>query len=329
MAEFIELKLGRQWKISSKLAVWLKLCLALLSVSFAPIFIRFSETDLGANGTVLNRLLIFAVFFGTGRIISRQWTTTVSKREEKVQKLEPLTWQQWFLLLAVGISSITTLGLWAVSLQYTSVAKSMLLNNLTPVFTSLEAWLCLGKRFDYKFLLGIGIALIGAIVLGLEDLQSSSEHLLGDIYALLSAIFSGLYFLIAEQLRNRFNATTILLWRSTIGSIILFPFVLVREGQLFPHTLTAWLAVMGLGLISEGLGQRLLVDCIEQLSSSFITLFLLLEPIIGAMLAWLIFAEGLSSNIWLGFAVILIGIYLAQSSTAAIHEYTDRKDSPK
>ena len=46
------------------------LCLALLSVSFAPILIRFSETELGANGTVFNRLLIFALVFGLGRFIS-------------------------------------------------------------------------------------------------------------------------------------------------------------------------------------------------------------------------------------------------------------------
>ena len=91
------------------------------------------------------------------------------------------------------------------------------------------------------------------------------------------------------------------------------------EDQLFPTTMVGWLAVIGLGLISEGLGQRLLADCMKQLSSSFIALFLLLEPIIGAILAWLIFAEGLNSTTWLAFVVILSGIYLAQSSSATIH----------
>ena len=318
MAEILELKLPRQWTITSKLSTWLKLCLALLSVSLAPIFIRFSEIDLGAYGTVLNRLWIFAVFFGTGRLISHQLTAKINKNQP-VKEKESLTWQQWILLLTVGISSIATLGLWAISLEYTSVVKSMLLNNLTPVFTSLGAWLYLGKRFDYKFLLGMSIALTGAVILGLEDLQGSSEHLLGDIYALLSAVFLGLYFLIVEQLRSRFTATTILLWRCIIGSMLLAPFVWIREGQLFPTSIEAWLAVIGLGLISEGLGQRLLADCMEQLSSSFIALFLLLEPIIGAILAWLIFAEGLNYITWLAFTVILSGIYLAQSSSATIH----------
>ena len=319
MEEIIELKLRRSSLIQSELTAWLTLSLALLSVSLAPIFIRFSETDLGANGTVFNRLWIFALVFGTGRLISQRLTATPSSCEE-VKRQEPLTWQQWLLLLAVGLSSMTTLGLWAISLEYTSVAKSMLLNNLTPVFTSLGAWLCFGRRFDYKFLLGMSIALTGAFALGLEDLHGSEEHLVGDIYALLSAVFLGIYFLIVEQLRSRFSATTILLWRCTIGSLLLVPIVLMSEGQLFPTSLNCWLAVIGLGLISEGLGQRLIAHCMEQLSSSFIALFLLLEPIISALLAWLIFAEGLSSTTWVGFAVILTGIYLAQSSSAAIQE---------
>lgn len=320
MAEIIEFKLHRPSIVKSKLTAGLTLCIALLSVSFAPIFIRFSETDLGANGTVFNRLLIFALVFGTGRVISQRLTATASSSEEVKGQEEPLTWLQWLLLLAVGLSSITTLGLWAISLEYTSVAKSMLLNNLTPVFTSLGAWLCLGKRFDEKFLLGMSIALIGALALGLEDLQGSEEHLVGDIYALLSAVFLGIYFLIVEQLRHRFSATTILLWRCTIGSLLLLPIVLMREGQLFPTSLPCWLAVMGLGLISEGLGQRLIADCMEQISSSFIALFLLLEPIISAMLAWLIWSESLSLTTWVGFAVILTGIYLAQSSSSAIQD---------
>jgi drug/metabolite transporter (DMT)-like permease len=57
----------------------------------------------------------------------------------------------------------------------------------------------------------------------------------------------------------------------------------------------------------------------DVLSSSFISLFLLLEPIISAILAWFIFQEQLSPITWVGFAVILSGIYLANSSQSAAH----------
>ncbi|MGB7415434.1 MAG: DMT family transporter, partial [Thermosynechococcaceae cyanobacterium] len=291
------------------------LCVALLAVSFAPIFIRLSETELGANGTVLNRLLIFAVVFGTGRLIA-QWTAAPQEPKNE----EPITTQQWILLVSVGLISMISLGLWALSLQYTSVAKCMLLSNLTPIFTSIGAWCFLGKRFDGRFLAGMAVALSGAIFLGLSDLNSGGGLLTGDIYALLSAVFLGIYFLLVEQLRQRFSATTILLWRCIIGSAFLLPIVLTTEGQVFPTTRTAIFAVLGLGIICEGLGQRLIAACMDQFSSSFVSLFLLLEPIISAILAWFIFVEHFGPITWVGFAVVLTGLYFAQTSESAQHE---------
>jgi len=286
--------------------ILLTLCVALISVSFAPIFIRLSETELGANATVFNRLAIFLFSAGSVRL-TQQWLFPVAE----VEQAEPLTSHNWFCLVGVGISSAISLVLWAMSLEYTTVAKCMLLNNLTPLFTSLAGWLLLGKRFDIRFLTGMGIALTGAIALSLEDIHAAESLLLGDIYALLSAAFLGIYFLLVEQLRSRFSATTILLWRCAIGTAALLPIVLLTEGSVFPGTKVAILAVLGLGLISEGLGQRLLADCLNKLSASFVALFLLLEPIISALLAWLIFAERLSPGTWVGFAIVLTGIYLA------------------
>ena len=311
----IQLKLAGQDNSRVQLIAFATLVIALISISFAPIFIRISEIELGANGTVFNRLCIFFMVFGLAQTIRRRFYAP-----EDISIESPLNAKHWLFLLLVGLVSITSLGLWAISLEYTSVANSMLLNNMTPIFTSIGAWLCFGKCFDTKFMLGMSLALSGAIFLGLQDLQGTNGHLIGDFYALLSAVFLGIYFLIVEQLRSRFSATTILLWRCGIGSILLVPFVLLTEGQLFPTAWQTWLAVIGLGIISEGLGQRLLADCLDKFSSSFIAMFLLLEPIVSAMLAWVIFAEALNSTTWLGFVIILTGIYLAQSSHAAVHE---------
>ncbi|MGB3293379.1 MAG: DMT family transporter [Phormidesmis sp.] len=288
------------------------LFVALIAVSFAPIFIRFSETELGANATVLNRMAIFLLCFGSVRWAKQRLPSSTN------DETTPIPLRQWLLLVGVGASAVISLVLWAISLQYTTVAKCMLLNNLTPLFTSLGSWLLLGKRFDSRFLAGMTIALAGAIGLGMEDLQGAEGFLIGDVYALLSAVFLGIYFLIVEQLRCRFSATTILLWRCAIGSAVLLPVVLLTEGQVLPTTTAAILAVLGLGLISEGLGQRLLADCLDKLSSSFVALFLLLEPIVSALLAWLIFMEQLSPATWVGFAVVLSGIYLAQTSQGCL-----------
>lgn len=291
------------------------LTFALLAISFAPIFIRLCETEIGPNATVFNRMFIFLMVFGIGKFLARQPDT-----EPQTETKEAIAKTQWFLLGGVGVISIISLVLWAVSLQYTTVAKCMLLNNLTPIFTSLGSWLLFGKKFDRRFLIGMAIALTGALALGFEDLQGGEGLLIGDILAVLSAVFLGTYFLMVEQLRNSFDATTILLWRCGVGSGILIPLVFFTEDQFFPTTKIAIVAALGLGILCEGFGQRLIAACLDKLSSSFVSLFLLLEPIVSALLAWVIFAEALGLTTWLGFAVVLTGIYLAQSSSAAVQE---------
>lgn len=297
---------------SPKLSSFIAIFIALLAVSFAPIFIRFSETELGSYATVLNRFLVFCFVFGGAQLVARQFAPPAVEADASAP-------YPWVLLVSTGAIATLSLVLWAMSLEYTTVAKSMLLNNLTPIFTSLGSWLVFRKTFDRRFILGLIVALTGALSLGLADFFGSNDgQLLGDIYAILSAVFLGTYFLLVEVLRARCSATTILLWRCSVGAILLFPLVyFIEDGQFFPTTVPAICAVIGLGLVSEGLGQRLLAQSLDQFSSSFICLFLLLEPIVSALLAWGIFAEVLKPVTLAGFMIILTGLYLAQSSESA------------
>ena len=94
------------------------------------------------------------------------------------------------------------------------------------------------------------------------------------------------------------------------------------EEQLFPQTWQVWLAVVALALVCQVLGQGLLVYSLKQFSSGFIAVFLLLEPILTAILAWLVFAELLDWTNWLAFVMVLSGIYLTRSSGSATQSVT-------
>lgn len=292
---------------------------ALLAVSLAAIFICWSEEYIGPNATIFNRLwiatLVFALWNGFDAARLR---LSSGKSVER----SPYTSKDLALLVAVGIVSSTSLGFWAWSLTQTNVANSTVLRNLTPLFTTLGGWLLLGRNFEGKFLIGLAIAMGGAIAMGIGDFHIAANSLLGDIAALLAALFYAGNLLLSEQLRMKFPATTILMWRCLIGSGLILPLVLLTENQVFPSSWQGWLAVIGLGVICQAFGQGLLIHSLGQLSSSFVAVFLLLEPIITAILAWAIFGESLSPLNWLAFAVVLVGIYLAKSSPSV-----DKKSS--
>lgn len=290
---------------------------ALLAVSLAAIFIRLSEREIGPLATVFNRLwiatVVFAVWNGAG---------AARRRMSEAQPFERsnYTARDILLLTAVGVVSSASLGFWAWSLTQTNVANSTVLRNLTPLFTTLGGWLLLGRRFDNRFLVGMTVALVGAIAIGIDDLQTAAEHLAGDITALLSAMFYAGNLLIAEHLRAKFPATTILMWRCFIGSILILPLVLLSGDRVFPYSWQGWLAVIALAVVCQAFGQGLLIHSLGRLSSGFVALFLLLEPVITAIIAWLLFAEKLTLFNWLAFSVVLAGIYLAKSSG-----YADKK----
>ncbi|NET31535.1 MAG: DMT family transporter [Cyanothece sp. SIO1E1] len=290
------------------------LSLALIAVSFAAIFIRWSEQEIGPNATVFNRLWIATLVFGL-------WDGLkfMQSRQSENLSLKPLkyTQQDLLLLLIVGVVSSASVACWAWSLTQTTVANSTLLRNLTPLFTSLGGWLFLSQRFESKFIVGMGLAMVGAIAIGWDDLELATANFIGDGVALLSALFYGVNLLVVERLRAKWATPTILLWRCSIGALLLLPVVLLSETRLFPYSWQGWVVVICLAIVCQAFGQGLLVYSLKNFSSGFIAIFLLLEPVLTAGLAWLIFAENLSLLNGLAFSLVLAGIYLAKSSQSA------------
>jgi drug/metabolite transporter (DMT)-like permease len=290
------------------------LFLAILALSFAAIFIKLSERELGPVATIFNRFWVATLILGLGNVLK-----TLSERHSHGSSLQKqhYTVSDLVLLLVMSCFFSGTLITWAWSLTQTSVANSNLLHNVTPLFTTLMGWLFLRQCFEGRFLLGMVLAISGSILIGLGDLQVASDNFTGDSLAILSAVFSAANLLTVEKLRAKFSATTILLWCSFFGTLLTFPIVLLTEDVLFPYSWAGWLAIIAQALVCQVLGQSLQAYNLKQFSSGFVAVFLLLDPVITAILAWVIFSEQLSPLNWVAFSVVLAGIYLAKYSQGA------------
>ena len=289
----------------------ISLFLAIFALSFAAIFIRLSERELGPVATIFNRFWVATAILGLGNLFK-----TLSERNSPLQK-EHYTSSDLVLLLAMSVFFSSTLISWAWSLTQTSVANSNLLHNVTPLFTTVIGWLFLSQSFDGRFLIGMVVAISGSILIGLGDLHIGSDNFTGDSLAILSAVFSAANLLTVEKLRAKFSATTILLWCSFVGAVLTFPIVLLTEDVLFPSSWAGWLAIIAQALVCQVVGQSLQAYNLKGFSSGFVAVFLLVDPVITAILAWIIFSEELSPLNWLAFSVVLAGIYIAKPSQGA------------
>jgi drug/metabolite transporter (DMT)-like permease len=304
----------QQTKLTSSLIPVSLLLVAVLTLSFAAIFIRWSEQYIGPSATVFNRFWISFVILGLVQGIRS--FISLFFRDSPTQQ-QTYTLEDVLLLLAsAAVTSISQIS-WAWSVTQTSVANSNLLHNLAPIFTTLGGWLLLGHRFNSKFLIGMALAMGGAFTISIQDLHIAGDHLVGDVLALLSAVFYAGNFLVSEKLRVKFSTATILLWSCFFRSCITLPVALFTENQIFPSSLQGWLAVISLAVFCQVIGSGILIYSVKRFSSGFTSMFLLLEPIITAILAWLVFDESLSPLNLLTFFVVLVGIYLAKSGQGA------------
>jgi len=93
--------------------------------------------------------------------------------------------------------------------------------------------------------------------------------------------------------------------------------VLIWEERLFPVSSFGWFAVIGLAVICQVVGQGLQAYSLKRLSSGLVGVLLLLDPVLAALIAAVVFLEQLSLINGIGFAIILVGIYMAKSSHSA------------
>lgn len=293
---------------------------SLVCLSSTPIFIRFSEYELGPNATIFNRFWIAAIAFG---LLNQLLTLRRRKRtnETETESTKPHLANTVKLLIADGVLLSIGLILWSWSLTQTSIAHSSIMHNLIPIFTVLGAWLALSQNFDRRFLVGMFVAICGSFLLDINDIFSFriSQQLLGDFAALLSAVFFCVHPLVVQKLRTHLNPVTIMTWSSTTSTLLLLPVVLITENQLFPSSLTGWLAVIAQAICGQMLGVGLWAYCLKKLSAGFTSLVALFIPAFSAIEGWVIFSENLNLSILLSFLIILLGMYLAISSTSAIN----------
>ncbi|BAY79636.1 hypothetical protein NIES25_61210 (plasmid) [Nostoc linckia NIES-25] len=290
------------------------LLLGVGALSFGSIFVRLSEAEISSNATVFNRLWLASLIFGLWngyKTISGQFSPNQSVEQQSYTR------QDFLLLLGAGSCWAATLVLLAWSLTQTSVAISSVLHNLAPIFTSLGAWLLFRHGFKSEFLLGMAIALGGTVSIEFEELQIATDEVRGSFAAIVSAIFLGAYLLIVERLRTKFSPEIIQLWICAIAAVVILPILLFAQDRIFPSSVNGWLWVICQAAICQVLGHGLLTYSLAKFSSVVVSLVHLLEPVFSAIFAFFIFSEELSFFNLMGFAVVLIGLYLAISSQVA------------
>ena len=278
---------------------------ALIGASFlglSPIAIRISEV--GAQPTNFWRFVFALPILGLWALLSRP---------------KPSLGQIRWLLLA-GVLFGVEVSLWGAAVTLTTVTNATLLANLTPIFAALFGWLLLRERLSTPILTGIGTALTGAVVLALARAQGSGvahEHgLVGDALGFSAAIGYAGYLLIVRALGDKVGVGAVMFWATLSAAAVSLTTSLVLHEPLMARSLSGWSMLVALGLVVQVGGQGLIAFGVGRLPIAMSTVLLWMQPLVAAVLSWVMFNEALSPLALGGAALILAGIYVVQRSRA-------------
>jgi drug/metabolite transporter (DMT)-like permease len=216
--------------------------------------------------------------------------------------------------LWVGVASGAALGahfgFWISSLDYTSVAASVVLVSTQPVFVALMAYVLFGERTTPLSFGGILLALAGtAVIAGGGSVGSAAFF--GNALALLGAVTVAAYVLIGRSSRTAgLGVLPYSVVVYTAAALTLLPVALYFEVELWGYSGETWLWLWAITLGPQILGHTVFNWALGYVEASLVSGVILAEPVVSAFLAWLILSEKPGPATVLGGAVVLAGLFL-------------------
>ena len=228
-----------------------------------------------------------------------------------------------------GVALGAHFGTWISSLDYTSVAASVVLVSTTPVFVAITAYLLFGERTSVVSFVGILLAIGGTAVIAGGGPGSGNAAFFGNVLALVGAVAMAIYVLIGRSLRTGGVGT---LPYSIVGysaaALVLLPVALLSGTQLWGYSATTWFWLLIITLGPQLLGHTVLNWALEYVRASIVSGAILTEPVIAALLAWLVLSEKPGVATLLGGLVVLAGLYLLLRGASSPPRPVSRDSAP-
>jgi drug/metabolite transporter, DME family len=187
-----------------------------------------------------------------------------------------------------------------------SVALASVLLYTGPVWVVLYARLRWAEPLGAAKLVALGLAVLGSalVALGSGDASAGGGWAIG--LGLLSGLLYGIYSLLSnEGLRRGYAPSTIVLYAMLGGALFLLP---LQDWAAVGHALTtpgAWPILLAVGWVSSLLAPVCYAAGQARIGASTASILATVEPVVAAMLAWLLLGERLSALQLAGGGLVL------------------------
>jgi len=294
----------------------LALLTAILAVSTSSVFIRFAQEEAPSLVIAALRLTCAALL-----LAPLAWR---GHRHE----LQQLTRQEFILGCISGIFLAVHFATWISSLEYTSVASSVVLVSTGPLWVALLSPALLNERLRRASILGLILAVLGGILIGASDactwdggLRCSAFNqslqgrgLWGNFLALVGGWAVSGYIIIGRRLRTKMSliAYIFLVYGLCALALIVIMFAAGQSPLGYPARTYGWIFL--LAVFPQLIGHSTYNWVLRYIPATLVAIVTLVEPVGSAVLAYFILREIPTGGVLIGGLLILTGIYFASRS---------------
>ncbi|MEM1504998.1 DMT family transporter [Domibacillus sp. 8LH] len=274
-------------------SIGLPLFIAIVAISFSAIFVKWSDAP--ASILSMYRMILASLF-----LLPIVWR----KRSE----FERIQRKDWMLLILSGLFLAFHFVLWFGSLKLTTVASSTIILALQPLVSMAGGFLLFRERTNAASLATMGIAIIGAVMIGWGDFGLSREAILGDLLSFLSVIAVVGYLLIGQQTVRKVSHWIYSFCVFSFAALFLCLYNLAASTQITGYSKHEWGIFLLLAIVPT-IAHVINNWLMNYVNATTISMSILGEPVGATLLAVLLLNEQLTSWQITGGIFILAGVF--------------------
>lgn len=211
------------------------------------------------------------------------------------------------LIVLSGFFFALDLAAWHYGILRTKLANATLFGNSSSFLFALYGFVLMRSLPRGVQGAAFGLAVIGTALLLGNSYELSPEHFTGDLFAILAGFFYFLYLVVIDRARRRMAPLPVLALATAAGALPMLVFALALGETIVPGD---WTPLLLLSLGSQVIGQGLLVYAMGHLSPVVVSVALLTQPAVTALIGWYAYGEKLSTTDIFGALLICVALVL-------------------
>jgi len=268
---------------------------ATLSHGLYGIFSRIIGIEFGQIFQIVARSSILLIFFVILTQFKKDW-----------KKITPKDYKWFVLMISPGLIALASMF---TAFNYLSLGTVLFTYYAVSTLGSyVLGYLLFCEKLTKLKIISLILSLVGLYIIFLDSFKLENTQYL--LLACLAGLGASAWNVVSKKISYKYSVNQILIMDSLLMIIVGLPVaILLNEKITLPSLSLPWLGILGYSIAAIG-SSIFTIKGFKYLQAQIGSLVMLLEPIFGAFVGWLLYKEMLSVNFIFGAILILVGIAL-------------------